>query len=97
MHCPGRSWDHDSILAPPYLELSCVMFWVPSFLGRHYGCWHVQGKQPCEDLSHEKKMEKLGCSAKNREDPVGTCWLSGMQKRDDPVGLASQARTRNEE
>lgn len=33
-----------------------------------------------------KKMEKLGCSAKNREDPVGTCWLSGTHKKADPMG-----------
>ena len=27
-----------------------------------------------------EKMEKLGCLAKKREDPVRTCWLSGTQE-----------------
>lgn len=33
-----------------------------------------------------EKMEKLRCSAKNKEDPVRTCWLSCTHKKDDPMG-----------
>lgn len=29
-------------------------------------------------MRKKKKKEKLECSAKNREDTVETCWLSGM-------------------
>lgn len=51
----------------------------------------------CKGLLHEKKMGKLRCSAKHREDPERTYWLSGMQKRGNPFGSALWAKTRNRE
>lgn len=74
-----------------HLEWRCVESRAPVFLKRHYRML------ACKGLLHEKKMGKLRCSAKHREDPERTYWLSGMQKRGNPFGSALWAKTRNRE
>lgn len=82
----------DSILALPYLELRCVVLQAPSYLGKHYSCGLIQGKQPCEGLSHEKKKKKR----KNLNVQLRTG--KTQQRRAGCLachGLALQAKTRS--